>query len=236
MAIRDRLIKVTGISEDMAQKRLSDLSGQVNPGLAFFSEPGEVQIRITASSSEPEAAEKMASELAAKVKKRLSDLVFASGNEILEEVVAGLLIKSGFKVTVAESCTGGLIAARLTNVPGSSSYFPGGIVAYENEVKERLLGVSQDVLRKNGAVSRETAEAMARGVRNLLKSDLGMGVTGIAGPGGGTETKPVGLVFIALATPDSMNCRRFNFPGDRSGVRLGVSNAGLNMIRMYLES
>ena len=235
MVTRSMLFKVTGITEAMVQQRLSDLGGQGNPGLAYLAKPGEVHVRVTARDLKPEVAGEMVSELAAKVKERLVDFIFALDDEVLEEVVGRLLTEGGVKIAVAESCTGGLIATRLTNVPGSSGYFLGSIVAYDNQIKERFLGVSKDVLEKHGAVSKETAEAMARGIQNLLKPELGLGVTGIAGPGGGTETKPVGLVFIALATPGGTYCRQFRFPGERPGVRWGASNAGLNMIRLYLR-
>jgi len=128
--------------------------------------------------------------------------------EALEEAVGRLLAERGLTVAVAESCTGGLIAHRLTNVPGSSRYFLGGVVAYANEVKERMLGVRPETLRQHGAVSRETALEMARGVRRLLGADIALSATGIAGPAGGTPEKPVGLVYVALAAEDCERCER----------------------------
>jgi len=230
---RSKILKVCGISEAMVQSRLKDLGGRGNPGLAYLAKPGEVHIRITAKASEPAAAEQMAAELAAKVQERMADFIFSTGEEELEEVVGAMLLKNHLTIALAESCTGGLIGARLTNVPGSSAYFLGGVVAYANQVKENVLGVPEDILQTYGAVSEKTAVAMAKSVRGLLQADLGLGVTGIAGPAGGTEVKPVGLVYIALVAPGSGDCRRFLFPGERAGVRWGASNAALKMIREY---
>ena len=130
----------------------------------------------------------------------------------LEEAVGHLLAEKGLTVAVAESCTGGLIAHRLTNVPGSSAYFLGGVVAYANEVKERVLGVRPETLRRYGAVSREVALEMARGVRRLLGADIALSATGIAGPAGGTPEKPVGLVYVALVAADCERCERHLWP------------------------
>lgn len=151
-----------------------------------------------------------------------------------QEVVGKLFLETGLSIGLAESCTGGLIAARLTNVPGCSDYVMGGVVSYSNEMKEEVLGVPGKILDRYGAVSKETAVAMADGIRSLAKTDLGLAVTGIAGPGGGTPAKPVGLVYIALSAPDSTCCREYRFPGERPAVRQGTVNAALNMVRHYL--
>ena len=155
--------------------------------------------------------------------------------ENLEEVVGQLLVEQGLTLGVAESCTGGLIAHRLTNVPGSSNYLLGGIVAYSYDVKERVLEVHHDTLYEHGAVSRETALEMARGARRLLGSDVALAVTGIAGPGGGTAEKPVGLVYIALAARDFERCERHLWSGDRLQNKQRSSQAALEMLREYLE-
>lgn len=155
--------------------------------------------------------------------------------ENLEEVVGQLLVEQELTLGVAESCTGGLIAHRLTNVPGSSNYLLGGIVAYSYDVKERVLEVHHDTLYEHGAVSRETALEMARGARRLLGSDVALAVTGIAGPGGGTAEKPVGLVYIALAARDFERCERHLWSGDRLQNKQRSSQAALEMLREYLE-
>jgi nicotinamide-nucleotide amidase len=150
------------------------------------------------------------------------------------KVVGRLLKESGLSIGVAESCTGGLIAARLTDIPGSSEYFPGGVVAYSNALKKSLLGVPPSILNLYGAGREETAVAMARGVRELTGSHLGLAVTGIAGPDGGTAAKPKGLVYISLAHGDGLICREYRFPGERATVRQSTVDAALNMVKQFL--
>ncbi len=152
----------------------------------------------------------------------------------MEEVVGRSLSISRFTLAVAESCTGGLIAERLTNVPGSSRYFIEGLVTYSNESKTRLLGVDKKLIREFGAVSQQVARDMARGVRHRAKTDFGLAITGIAGPDGGTEDKPVGLVFIALADDAHTEHKRFILPGDRELIRWRASQAALDMLRRRL--
>lgn len=154
----------------------------------------------------------------------------------LEELVARLLTEQGLTIAVAESCTGGLIAHQLTNVPGSSAYLVGGVVAYSNEVKERVLGVSGETLSAYGAVSEETAREMARRARRLFDTDLAISATGIAGPTGGTPDKPVGLVYVALAAPDLERCERHLWRGNRLENKRRTSEAALEMLRKYLEA
>jgi len=156
-----------------------------------------------------------------------------NSKDALEKLVGEHLFKSGFTIALAESCTGGLIAARLTGIPGSSVYFTGGVVAYANRIKEKVLGVPGEILAAYGAVSPNTAEAMAAGVRSLFQVSLGLGVTGIAGPAGGTAEKPVGLVYMALAAPNGVFCQKFIFPGERNSVRKAASEEGLQMILNY---
>lgn len=229
-----RLFKLTGISESVVQDRLKDLCLLENPHISFMAKPGEVHVRITGNAEEPDKPPKMVDELAEKVHTRLESFIFGVDNEVLEDVVGNLLAETGSTIALAESCTGGLISARLTEIPGSSRYLLGGVVAYDNKVKEEILQVPRHVLENRGAVSEQTAVAMAQGVRKLIGADFGLAVTGIAGPGGGSLEKPQGLVFIALAAPDSTGCRKFLFPGERAAVRQGTANAALNMVRLYL--
>ncbi|WP_066635412.1 competence/damage-inducible protein A [Desulfolucanica intricata] len=231
---RFRSFKLTGIAESVVQDHLKDLCRQENPNIAFLAKPGEVYVRITAKANNPEETDTIVNEMAEKVRSRLGEYIFAVNEEVIEEVVGNLLAEKGLTIALAESCTGGLITARLTNVPGSSRYLLGGIVAYNNNVKEKLLGVPGYILKNNGAVSRQTAVAMAQGVCKIMDSNFGLAVTGIAGPGGGTPEKPQGLVYIALTTPDGTCCRKFYFPGERSAVRQGTVNAALNMVRTNL--
>lgn len=228
------VFKLTGISESAVQDLLNDLGGQGNPGIAYMAKPGEIQVRLSARAAEIIQAEKLLAEFAGKVMSRVEKYIFACDEGVLEDLVGKLLLERGLSIGVAESCSGGLIAARLTDIPGSSAYFRGGVVSYSNEMKNRVLGVANEILARFGAVSRETAEAMAAGVRVITGSDLGLAVTGIAGPAGGTAAKPRGLVYIALAAGDSTICREHHFPGARMAVRQGTVNASLNMVRQYL--
>ena len=155
--------------------------------------------------------------------------------EPIEEIIGRMLRKRGWMLSIAESCTGGLIGHRITNVPGSSDYFDGGVITYSNDAKRELLKVPEEIIRTYGAVSRQTAVAMAEGIRKLRGVEVGIGVTGIAGPAGGTAAKPVGLVYIALSSPVRVECKEFRFDGDREMIKLQASEAALNMIRRLLE-
>lgn len=155
--------------------------------------------------------------------------------EKLEVIVGQMLADRKMKLATAESCTGGLVGHRITNVPGSSEYFEGGIVAYSYDAKERLLGVHHDTLYEHGAVSAETAIEMARGARKALGADIGIAVTGIAGPGGGMPGKPVGLVYIALSSRNLDRVERFVLDSDREGNKLRSSEVALEMLKEYLE-
>jgi len=161
----------------------------------------------------------------------LGDHVFSTRGESLEEVVGLYLVMRRKTLAVAESCTGGLLSGRLTRIPGSSDFFQGGAVCYSNELKTRLAGVPTALIEAHGAVSVPVAQAMAEGIRARSQASIGIGVTGIAGPGGGSAEKPVGLVFIALADERGTQVRQFRFPGDRERVRQWAITAALEMIR-----
>jgi nicotinamide-nucleotide amidase len=170
-----------------------------------------------------------------KILKRLKDHVFSSTGEELEEIVGKLLRSKKKTLAVAESCTGGLLGNRITDVPGSSDYFLQGIVAYSNQSKINTLGVKPSVLQKQGAVSPEVARAMARGIREIAQSDYGLGITGIAGPSGGSAQKPVGLVYIALAWSKGMIASRNMFLGNREKIKFQASQKALDMLREHLQ-
>ena len=160
----------------------------------------------------------------------------SQGGELsLEEKVGQLLVEQGLTLALAESCSGGLIGHRITNVPGSSEYFMGGVVAYAYETKERILGVHHNTLYDHGAVSEQTAIEMARGARRLLMTDVALAVTGIAGPGGGMPEKPVGLAYIALSARDFERCERYVWPHDRAGNKAASADAALTILWQYLE-
>ena len=174
--------------------------------------------------------------LVLRIREALKPWLFSEGGETMEEVVGQLLSSHQRTLALAESCTGGLVAHRLTEVPGSSAYLDRGLVTYSNKAKQELLGVSPGLLRKHGAVSGQVAEAMARGIRAKSHVDLGVSITGIAGPGGGTANKPVGLVYMAIDGPHGCQSQRFQFWGDRTEIKFRSSQAALNMIRRYLLS
>ena len=169
------------------------------------------------------------------VRDRVGDFLYAAEDQTMEDVVALRLKGKGLSVAVAESCTGGLIGQRLTSVPGSSAYFDRGVVPYSDRAKVDLLKVPEALIRAKGAVSGEVAQAMAEGVRELSGADLGLAVTGIAGPTGGTKEKPVGLVYLALADKRTAIVRSHLFSGDRDGIRYRASQAALDLLRRYLS-
>ncbi len=175
--------------------------------------------------------------LADVVRRRLGDWIYAEGRDQMEEVVGRLLIQRGRTVALAESCTGGLIGHRLTQVPGSSAYLDRSVVCYSNAAKTDMLGVQPELIQRHGAVSAPVAEAMARGVRERSRTDLGLSVTGIAGPGGATDTKPVGLVYVALDAGDGRPAvKEFRFHGDRQVIKLRSSQAALDLLRRWLSA
>lgn len=233
--IRSRVLRTIGLGEGALEERIRDLIHTINPTVASLAHLGEVHLRITARGT-PAEVDAMLESAEGALRARLGDVVYGVGDETLEGATARLLIARRLTVAVAESCTGGLVGHRLTNVAGSSAYFHGAVVAYANEAKQELLGVPPALLELHGAVSGETAEAMARGVRERFVADLGLGTTGIAGPTGGTPDKPVGLVFLALADAEGTRTVRVNFgeePG-REGIKHLTAQSALNMLRRYL--
>jgi nicotinamide-nucleotide amidase len=200
--------------------------------MTVLASPGQVEIRLTAfSAAGLGEAQKKLRRFTARVLERLRDHVFSKEGQSLEEVVGRLLVESETTVAVAESCSGGLIGHRLTNVPGSSRYFLAGVVAYGNLSKVEMLGVPQKLVELHGAVSPQVALAMAEGIRRRAGADFGLAVTGIAGPGGGTPEKPVGLVYTSLAWRGGDEVRRDLFPGLREQVKAQAAQKALDMLR-----
>lgn len=235
-----RVLRVTGRPESYVDEVASPvysrwLSASVPISTGVLASRGEVELHLAARAATREdadgALDAATSELAAVLGR---DLVSSDG-AALEEVVGRLLRAQGRRVAVAESCTGGLIASRLTDVPGSSEYVHAGWVAYHNEAKTALLGVDAGLIEAHGAVSEPVARALADGCRKLAGTDYGLGVTGIAGPGGGSSDKPVGTVYVALAGPgERLRVRRLNLPGDRERVKYFASQAALDLLRRTL--
>jgi nicotinamide-nucleotide amidase len=205
-----------------------------NPVTTILFNQSEIEIHLTARGRTEKEANDLLDRLSAQIEERLGNAVFSFAGEKMEEVVGLKLVLGGYTLSVAESCTGGLLAQRITEVPGSSKYFIEGVVAYANDAKTRTLGVEPVLLLEHGAVSGPVAEAMAEGIRKRAGTDFGLSITGIAGPDGGTEEKPVGTVFIALADELKTEHRRLNLFGDRSLVRWRASQAALDMLRRRL--
>ena len=230
--IRSVTLRVAGIGESLVEDKIKDLMQDANPTVAPYAKVGEVHLRVTARADTADAANALIRARADEVKTRLGSAVYAEDDETLEMAVVKLLKAKAATVATAESCTGGLVAQRITEVSGSSSVFPGGVVAYANEAKTDLVGVSEETLARVGAVSPEVAQALAEGVRARFGTTYGIGVTGIAGPDGGTPEKPVGLVYLAVAYPDGCDVEKSQFIGQRDIVRWRSSQTVLNMLRL----
>lgn len=228
-----RVIKVFGLGETAVEEAIGDLRRQKNLSVALLAKTTEIHIRLVVRPNE-QNPEEILDEAEKTVRSRLGDAVFARDYQTMIGIVAAALKKHQLTIGTGESCTGGLLGAALTEEAGSSAFFMGGIVSYANEVKENLLGVKGDTLLSQGAVSPEVAVQMAKGVCRSLGVDLGLATTGIAGPDGGSNEKPLGLVYIALATPDGCQAEKFQFLGDRASVRRLTVQAALNMVRRYL--
>src|SRR5918992_307916 len=235
LRVARRVLKVAGMGESAVDERIAPVYTQYkNPQTTILFNRSEIEIHLTAQGKTEQEAELLLDGLSGQIEERLGAAVFAFRGETLEEVIGLRLAVTGFTLALAESCTGGLVAERLTEVPGSSVYFKEGTVAYSNEAKVRLLGVPSDLIAEYGAVSAPVAEAMAEGVRERADTDFGVAVTGIAGPGGGTEDKPVGLVYIALADDAHTEHRKLLLPGDRKLIRWRASQAALDLLRRRL--
>ena len=210
-----------------------------NPTLAPYAKEGEVELRITAKAESVEEAKEMITPVEQEVRDILGDQVYGADVTSLEEVVVPMLAKQGLTLGTAESCTGGLIAKRVTDVPGASAVLRGGVVSYTNQVKTNVLGVSQEVLDAQGAVCAEVARQMAQGARKVLGCDLAVSTTGVAGPDSDERGNPVGLVYVALATPDGCEAVELHLGGAaqrRDRVRTLAANHALDLVRKYCLS
>ena len=233
--IRSHDLRVFGLTEPRVQELLGDLMDRAeNPSLAPYAKPGEVMLRLTAKGKSPQDCQERMAPLFWDVRSRLGDCLYGVDVSSLEEVVITRLRQKGLTLSAAESCTGGLIAKRLTDVPGASAAFLGGVVSYTNAVKAGVLGVPRDLLEQYGPVSEPVARAMAEGVRRLTGSDLSVSVTGLAGPDGDDRGNPVGTVYLGLSLPGETLVRRLALGGDRPRIRLLAASNALDMIRRHL--
>jgi nicotinamide-nucleotide amidase len=229
-----REFRVTGLGESHVEQRIAPIYKRYTDVITtVLTSPGEVQVHLRLWSDEPDYAKKILDEIERGFDIALTDRIFSRDGQPLHEVVARQLTLNNTTIAVAESCTGGLLAQRLTSIAGSSSYFLGGVVCYSNERKTAWADVPPDLIATKGAVSPEVAAALADGIRRRVGSALGVGVTGVAGPGGGSEEKPVGTVHVALAHSGGVSERAVTLPGDREMIRFQASQVALDMVRMH---
>lgn len=234
--ICSRTLHAFGIGESNIAQRLGEMMARgKNPVVNTTAAHGIISIRINARAENEGQARRLIEPVEAEVRRQLGEYVYGTDEETMASVVGGLLRQRGQKVALAESCTGGLAAKLLTDIPGSSDYFAYGWVVYGNQAKTALLQVAPESLSRFGAVSEPVAAEMAAHARKISGADYGLGITGIAGPGGGTDEKPVGLVYIGLASAENVDVRRLVFPGQREMVRMRAATAALNLLRLKLK-
>jgi len=230
-----RVIKITGMGESACDARVAPIYKRfTDVDTTILAAPGEIQLHVHTRKDSDEAANNRLDELVGLIEEELGDNVYSDNGDSLEQIVSYFLQMRDATLSVAESCTGGLVAERLTSVSGSSRYFIGGAVVYSNELKTQLADVPADLIDVYGAVSEQVARALAEGIRKKCGTTLGLGVTGVAGPTGGSAEKPVGLVFHALASEGGTEVIKRNFPGDRARIRWFASQQALDMVRRKL--
>lgn len=229
-----REIRVTGLGESHVEQRIVGIYKRFpDVNTTVLAAPGETQVHLRMWTNDAEHAKKTLDEIVKGFEIALADRIFSQNGASLEEVIARELTMHSATISAAESCTGGLLAQRLTSIAGSSSYFLGGVVCYSNELKTEWAGVPAELIQAKGAVSSEVAIALADGIRRRVGSTFGVGITGIAGPGGGSEEKPVGTVHVALSHAGGVKERGTRFPGDREAIRWQASQVALDMVRIH---
>jgi nicotinamide-nucleotide amidase len=233
--VKRKILRVSGLGESAVDEKISPIYKQyANPQTTILFNRTEIEIHLTAQCKTEREADVLNEEVAAQIADALGAAVFSTNGETMEEIVGQILTEKGKTLSTAESCTGGLIAQRLTEISGSSRYFVEGVVAYANEAKIRTLNVPKELIEKHGAVSAEVAEAMAKGMRARAETDYAISITGIAGPTGGSEEKPVGLVFIGYADEEKTKSFKMILPGDRYLIRWRSSQAALDYLRRQI--
>jgi nicotinamide-nucleotide amidase len=230
-----QVFKATGLTESKLDEMIAPIyTPYKNPATTILAGAGEIQVHLTGKGKSEEEAKKVVTEVADRIEFTLGDFIFSRGEENLEQIIGYYLMMRQMTLAVAESCTGGLVSQRLTSVPGSSNYFLCGVTCYSNASKIELAGIPPLLLEMNGAVSAEVAKGLAEGIRMKTGATIGLGITGIAGPSGGSVQKPVGLVHIALSLNGTTEHQEHNFGGDRDRIRLWASQAALDMVRRKL--
>jgi len=234
---KSKTLKITGLGESAVNELIRNfLLKQKNCSFGIYANPEDIQIQITVQSESELKVNRILQSATHRLSKILGDYIYGSNEETLEEVIGNLLRAKNLKVAVAESCTGGMLGEMITSIPGSSIYFQGGVISYNSQLKKDLLNIPEEVIKKYGEVSAEVAELMAEGVRKNCHSDIGLGITGIAGPGGATGKKGVGLVYIALSDDKKTIFQKHQLWGERNIIRLRACRRALNMLRLYLKS
>jgi nicotinamide-nucleotide amidase len=232
-----KIVKIVGLPESAVNARVKDLL-KLKPPLTvgIYAHAGEIDLRINAKAASEKGAAKMMAPVIGKIQKRFAINVSSLDGEPLEKIVGELLARQKKTLAVAESCTGGLISSRLTDMSGSSRYFLMGEIVYSNRIKIERLGISPELLKKSGAVSSLVALRLAENIRKIAKSDFGLSASGIAGPSGATKTKPVGLVYIGFSSKNKTYAKEFHFLGNRTQIKYKTSQAALDMLRRELIS
>jgi len=229
-----RELRVAGMGESALEQRIQPIyTRYADVSTTILAAPGEIQVHLRIWTDDAAHAQKTLDEISQSFELALTDRIFSQDGSSLEEVVANILTMNSATISAAESCTGGLLAQRLTSIPGSSSYFLGGMVCYSNELKTAWADVPPEILKSKGAVSSEVAIALADGIRRRVGSTLGVGITGVAGPSGGSEEKPVGTVHVAIAHAGGVKERGVRFPGDREAIRWHAAQLALDMVRIH---
>ena len=236
VTIESRTLRTVGLVELAIEAALRRLRIPRGVEIGLYPYLRTVDIRLTATARSRAEAHRLLAGLERQLRRALDVSIYGCNEETLEGTVGALLVQHGHTLAVAESCTGGLVSDQITNVPGSSRYLRSSVVAYHNDVKRHPLGVPTALLKRCGAVSAPVARAMAEGIRRLGQADIGLSVTGIAGPSGGTATKPVGLVYLGLADRGGAKTLRYQFFGDRTGIKAQAAQTALDWLRRYLTS
>lgn len=231
--IYSQTVKICGVGESKAESMVEDMiAAQSNPTIATYAKTGEVHLRVTARAEDEKEAKKLVKPVVKELKGRFGNNVYTTQEDVtLERAVVDLLLANNLTVSTVESCTGGMLAARLINVPGVSEVFKTGYITYSNKSKRKILGIKKSTLEKHGAVSPEIAKEMAKGASLFAKADVTVGITGVAGPDGGSEEKPVGLVYIACSVCGRVNVRECHFSGSRMKIRESSVSAALSLMR-----
>ena len=236
-AIIQKTLHTFGIGESVIGEKIADLmTNTENFKVGTAAKGGQVSIRITAKADNLDEAKEIAEKLAKQIHTRLGNIIFGQDEQTLQGIIGDMLKRAGKTLATAESCTGGMLGEMITSIPGASEYFLGGVVSYSNAAKINLLTVPADLIKTHGAVSEPVAEAMAMGVKEKFKADFGIGITGIAGPTGGSAEKPVGLVFIGLADDKGVEVHKHIFPGERQAIRQRACLSALNYLRLKLSA